>query len=230
MIIKCVGETGVAGIPGGRGQDGRQGVQGPVGVQGSPGNVGPAGAPGIVGDTGVAGPAGRQGISGQQGNIGPSGPTGSTGPKGDQGNEGAQGNDGLQGISGARGPAGAQGQQGQKGNDYIFQKHIVFNFWVDQSLKSMTSCHSVLLLVHQCRDGCSTSAMKCQHLMVSDEDRMTACILSISLNFGFSLVHVVLCFHLRQPRKNITIKRRAHENVGSLKGHMNIFYDFDQFP
>ncbi len=230
MIIKCVGATGVAGNPGLRGQDGAQGVQGPVGAQGSQGNVGPAGAPGIEGGTGVAGQEGRQGVSGQKGNIGPSGPTGLTGPQGTQGNKGTQGNDGHRGNPGATGHAGPQGQQGEKGNDYIFQKYIVFNIWVEQSLKSMMSCHSVLVLVLYYINRCSTSAMRCQYLMVSDEDRMSACILSISLMLSSSLVHIELCSQLRQASKNITIKERAHENVSSLKGDMDIYYDFDQFP
>ncbi len=93
----------------------------------------------------------------------------------------------------------------------------------------MMLCHSVLVLVHHNRDGCSTSAMKCQYLTVSDEDRMSACILSISLMLSSSLVHKVLYSQIRQSSKNITIKRRVHENVRSLKEGMNIFDDFDQF-
>ncbi len=54
----------------------------------------------------------------------------------------------------------------------------------------------------QNRDGRSSSTTRCQHLMVSDEDPMSACILRLCVMLFCSIVHIVLCSQLRQQSKN----------------------------
>ncbi len=55
--------------------------------------------------------------------------------------------------------------------------------------------------LHCNRDESSTSAMRCQHLTVSDEDGMSALISIISLMLGSSILHIIVCSQLRQAEQ-----------------------------
>ncbi len=72
----------------------------------------------------------------------------------------------------------------------------------------MTSCISVLVLtmnmgnfeissLYHNRDGRLTSTTRCQHLTVSDEDRMSAHLSVIFAMLSCSIVHIVVYSQLR---------------------------------
>jgi hypothetical protein len=83
-----MGEQGIVGPTGPKGDVGAVGGTGPIGPTGPLGPTGPVGGTGSIGQTGAQGPTGPQGGTGSlgptgpKGDVGQAGPTGSTGPAG----------------------------------------------------------------------------------------------------------------------------------------------------
>jgi hypothetical protein len=112
------GEKGDRGEVGSAGPKGERGIEGPVGPRGEKGekgDIGPQGERGIKGDRGDPGVQGIQGEKGERGEIGPMGKEGPRGPMGQQGIQGQQGEPGQDGIDGDRGPQGEIGPRGPVG-------------------------------------------------------------------------------------------------------------------
>jgi hypothetical protein len=114
-------DIGQAGITGPQGPKGDQGDIGPQGPKGDQGNIGPQGPKGDQGNIGLTGPKGDKGDQGVIGLTGPQGPKGDqgdiglTGPKGDKGDQGDIGPKGNVGDIGPQGPKGDQGNIGLTG-------------------------------------------------------------------------------------------------------------------
>jgi len=112
------GEKGDRGEVGSAGPKGERGIEGPVGPRGEKGekgDIGPQGERGLKGDRGDPGVQGIQGEKGERGEIGPMGKEGPRGPMGQQGIQGQQGEPGQDGIDGDRGPQGEIGPRGPVG-------------------------------------------------------------------------------------------------------------------
>lgn len=112
------GEKGDRGEVGSAGPKGERGIEGPVGPRGEKGekgDIGPQGERGLKGDRGDPGVQGIQGERGERGEIGPMGKEGPRGPMGQQGIQGQQGEPGQDGIDGDRGPQGEIGPRGPVG-------------------------------------------------------------------------------------------------------------------
>ncbi|MGH0158103.1 UNVERIFIED_CONTAM: hypothetical protein FKN15_035225 [Acipenser sinensis] len=118
------GWRGPQGMPGqcpvvckGEGRLGEPGLAGPAGDKGESGIAGPPGMPGQKGDLGEMGPRGEPGLNGMKGDQGEQGVCECTdGEKGAQGEGGPPGPQGLMGEPGPKGSEGLHGHMGEKGD------------------------------------------------------------------------------------------------------------------
>ncbi|XP_044151369.1 collagen alpha-6(VI) chain-like [Bufo gargarizans] len=132
VFCKCIGQSGLPGIPGRKGQKGLPGRKGDSGHPGEEGTDGDRGLPGPLGESGDKGCVGVKGLKGSRGFPGEQnengeqgldglhgekGKSGSPGIKGEKGEKGELGKSGLKGTKGYKGFKGQKGDLGNPGND-----------------------------------------------------------------------------------------------------------------